>query len=198
VDPGVNNGIQIVAATGSVLGNSISLGGNDFASAILADANHAVVISGNTVGHGGTGIVVLSDDSLNSDANNSKITLNNVFDSTGVIDLGSFNENAGILVCSNNNLVQSNLISGTTAAAVFVDTCFNVTFGSAGNTIKNNDINEACAGVLLNTAGNIVNSNQFANTIQVQQNGSACPAPLAHASAVQNSASGNTRQRTPQ
>ena len=197
-EPGANSGIQLVAATGSVLGNSISLGGNDFSTGILADATHAVVISGNTVGHGGTGIYVSSDDFYNSDANNSKIILNNVFDSTGVFDLVDLIENAGILVCSNNNLVQGNAINGTTTGAVFVDTCFNHTFGSTGNTIKNNDINEACAGVMLNTGGNIVNSNQFANTVQNQVNGASCPAPLAHASAVLAGSSGKTGRRTPQ
>ena len=201
VEPGVTLGIQTFAVTASVLGNSVSLGGNDFSTGISGDATHAVVISGNTVGHGGTGIAVSSDDltpNVNGDANNSKITLNNVFDSIGVIDLVNFSENAGIVVCSNNNLVQGNAINGTTTGAVFVDTCFNTTFGSTGNTIKNNDINEACAGVLLNTTGNIVNSNQFANTVQNQVNGTACPAPPAHAPAVLAGSSGNARHRTPQ
>lgn len=207
--PGVNSGIQIVAATGSAVSNSISLGGNDFSTGISADASHAVVISGNTVGHGGTGISVSSDDFFNSDANNGKITSNYVFDSSGGTDLTDPNplnqfENAGILVCSNNNLVQGNEINGSTVAAVLVDTCFNTTFGSTGNTIKGNQINEACAGVWLRPTGNIVNSNQFTNVVHVLQSGDSCSPTLAFAStlapafSIQGGLSVNTRRRGPQ
>ncbi|MGC2321133.1 MAG: hypothetical protein WA463_00750 [Terriglobales bacterium] len=207
---GVNAGIQIVAATGSATGNSISLGGNDFSTGISADASHAVVISGNTVGHGGTGIAVSSDDIVvNGDADNGKITANNVFDSSGGIDLTDPNpdnrfENAGILVCSNNNLVQGNYINGSTVAAVLIDTCFNNTFGSTGNKINGNEINEACAGVWFRTAGNIVKSNQFTNVANILESGNSCSSPvplaltLAPASSIQSGLSVNTRRRGPQ
>ena len=39
------------------------------------------------MGHGGTGIAVSSDEIVNGDANNGTITANNVFDSSGGIDL---------------------------------------------------------------------------------------------------------------
>jgi hypothetical protein len=162
-----------------------------------------VVISGNTLGHGGTGIVVESDDFINSDANNSKIIANNVFDNSGVVDLTNSHpnlqfENAGILVCSNNNLVLGNEVNGSAAGAIFVDTCFNKTFGSTGNTIKVNDIDEACAGVWQRTTGNIVNSNEFRNTVHVLQSGTTCSTTLAPLSLVQGGSSVNTRRRGPQ
>jgi hypothetical protein len=161
------------------------------------------------VGHGGTGIAVSSDDFVNGDADNGKITANNVFDSSGGIDLTDPNplfqfENAGILVCSNNNLVQGNYINGSTVAAVLIDTCFNITFGSTGNKINGNEINEACAGVWFRTAGNIVKSNQFTNVANVLESGNTCSstAPLAltlaPASSIQSGLSVNTRRRGPQ
>jgi hypothetical protein len=132
-----------------------------------------------------------------------------VFDSSGGTDLTDPNpvnqfENAGILVCSNNNLVQGNEINGSTVAAVLVDTCFNTTFGSTGNTIKGNQINEACAGVWLRPTGNIVNSNLFTNVVHVLQSGNSCSPTLAFAStlapafSIQGGLSLNTRRRGPQ
>ena len=131
-----------------------------------------MVISGNTVGHGGTGIAVSSDDIVNGDANNGTITANNVFDSSGGIDLTDPNpllqfENAGILVCSNNNLVQGNYINGSTVAAVLIDTCFNTTFGSTGNKINGNEINEACAGVWFRTERAMSSSRTSSRTLPI-------------------------------
>jgi hypothetical protein len=198
LDSRANSAIQMVAVRGSAVGNSISLGGNDFSTGILDDGVHAALISKNTVGHGGSGIAVASDDGLNSDADDSKIIGNTVFDSIGDIDLPNFNENAGILVCSNNNQLWSNEVNGSKVAAVFVDTCFNTTFGSTGNTIKKNDINEACAGVLLNTAGNITHTNEFTNVVHIQQNGSTCSTTLTPVSPFLGVQSGITRRRGPQ
>lgn len=62
-------------------------------------------------------------------------------------------------------------------AAILVNTCGNSTFTSTGNTIDINQINEACAGILLATTGNSASINLFQNVFETEANSGTCTAP---------------------
>ena len=88
-------------ATGTLSGNSIvdNSGGNP---GIYVFGAHGMTVSGNTLGNDSYGIYVQPD--FNShDADMATITKNNVSGSGG----------DGITVCSNNDLVQSNVVAAT-------------------------------------------------------------------------------------
>ncbi len=175
------DGIQVVGGTGSVLGNSVAeSGGANNTTSINAIVTHGIVIVGNNVSDGSEGILVASDDfgpdqanGLYGNADDSKITSNVVYDTPGLL----LDEDAGIVVCSNNNLVLGNEINGSVGAAILVNTCFNSTFTSTGNTIDINQINEACAGILLATTGNSASINLFQNVFETVANSGTCTAP---------------------
>jgi|HubBroStandDraft_6_1064221.scaffolds.fasta_scaffold53611_1 hypothetical protein len=167
-------GIQMVGATGTVAKNSVTENGLPASTDILADASHAVVISGNNLAAAGNGIVVASDDSINGDADSSQVTSNTVVEAQDLTSL-----QGAVSICSNNSLVQRNTINSSVVSAIFVDTCGNTVFTSNNNTIQGNTINEACAGVMLNTTtGDSVSANQFYNVNQTLLNGSSCSPPL--------------------
>jgi len=173
-EPYTVNGIQMVGATGQVKNNSVIETFSIYSTGILADASHAVLISGNSVEMAGVGIGVSSDDSIQGDADYSTVQGNVVFDAL-YPGAGS----GAVTICSSNDQVQSNVINSSRIAAVFVDTCGNSTYPSTNNTIKSNTINEACAGVLLNTSGNTTSSNQFSNVVNTVLNGNSCSPTLA-------------------
>jgi hypothetical protein len=82
-------------------------------------------------------------------------------------------------VCSNSNTVKSNTIYGSAQSGVHVDdSC-----GSGNNnTVTNNSINEACAGVLLGTGtGTTTTGNSFYSVVNTTLGGDVCPAVVAAA-----------------
>ena len=139
------NGIQFgFDATGTVSGNTVndniwwndtSSDTGDAASGILVYASDGITVSGNNVGSAQFGIVTVTDPTYGP-ADNTTITSNRV-SGTQIFD--------AIDVCSNSNTVSKNLIYGSAESGVHVDdSC-----GSGNsNTVQNNTINEACAGIL--------------------------------------------------
>jgi len=191
-------GIQVVGGTGSVLGNSVAeIGGPNNTNGILGVVTHGIVIAGNNLSDGSSGILLESDDfppdqanGLYGDADDSKINSNVVYDTPGT--LSDLIVNAGIVVCSNKNQVLANEINGSAGAAIFVNACFNSTFTSTGNTIDINQINEACAGILLATTPNSASINLFQNVFETVANTSTCTAPAVASAASAASVEGST------
>jgi len=77
-------------------------------------------------------------------------------------------------LCSNSNIVKSNVIYGSSQDGIHADdSC-----GGTGNNnfITGNTINEACAGILLGTGwGNTVGPNMFMNVANTTLAGDVCP-----------------------
>jgi hypothetical protein len=128
-------------------------------SGILIYASAGVGVSGNTVGSTQFGIVPASDPTY-GDANRTLITGNYV---------GGTQTYDAIDACSDNNGIQKNVIYGSSQDAIHLDDECTPSTGS-NNTVTNNTINEACAGVLqgsLSTGNTIplsgANKNSFLN-----------------------------------
>jgi hypothetical protein len=179
------NGVQFgFGATGTVSGNTVndniwwndtSGDSGDAASGILIYASDGITVSGNSVGSAQFGIVAVSDTTSTGcnggpcgTADTTTITTNKV-SGTQIFD--------AIDVCSSSNLVKSNTIYGSAEAGVHVDdSC-----GSGNsNTVTNNTINEACAGILLGTGtGTISSPNTFFNVTKTTLGGDVCPSASA-------------------
>src|SRR5580704_12146909 len=141
------NGIQIgFGATGQVTGNITiqdiyALSGNngDAGVGILVFASTGITVSNNVVGNTQFGIVTESA-GPGFLADTTSITGNRII-GTELFD--------GIDLCSNGNTVTGNVVNSSTEAGIHLDdSC-----GSTGNnnTVKSNNINEACAGILTGT-----------------------------------------------
>jgi len=173
------NGVQVgFGATGTVSNNTVNDNiwwadtnqqpGNA-ASGILVYASEGIMISGNSVNSAQFAITVDSDPTYGpADSNiieSNKISGTQIFDA---IDL-----------CSNSNVAKSNTIYGSAESAIHADdSC-----GSGNNnSIKNNTVNEACAGILLGTGtGTVFNTNSFLNVTHTTLPGDVCPeAPTAN------------------
>jgi parallel beta-helix repeat protein len=137
------NGIQVgYGATGSVVNNRVaddisseapSEGGG---SGILLYGSGNMTITGNSVANTQNGIAIETDGALTADDNTIS---NNVVSDTHIWD--------GIDVCSNHNSVISNTVYSSGEAGIHLDS----SCGATGNynTVSNNSVIEACAGLLL-------------------------------------------------
>jgi len=168
------NGVQMgFGATGAITGNVVndniwgddtSSDTGDAASGILIYASHGITVTGNEVGSAQFGIVAVTDPTYgpadSNDVANNKVAGTEIFDA---IDM-----------CSSSNTVHLNTIYGSSESGVHVDdTC-----GSGNNnTVSNNTINEACAGILQGTGtGNTYTSNIFYNVTNTMIGGDTCSA----------------------
>lgn len=171
------NSIQVgFGASGTVRGNvamddvfspdTISSPGNA-ASGILVFASTGVTVVNNTVGNTQFGIAFVSDATAGP-ADNGTIQGNRV-SATRVFD--------GVELCGSGNMVSGNTISGSDESGVHIDsTCGAV----ASNTVSNNTINDACAGILMGTGAgsNTIGSNNFYNTRNTTLTADTCMPPL--------------------
>jgi hypothetical protein len=175
-------GIQMAfGATGRISGNSIVNGNPSlFDTGILCLACHGVKISDNTIGDSDDAIALVSFEAppfastYGGDANEATINSNHVL---GM--LGTFAPDAAIYVCSNGDSIEENQIDGTVGPAIMLDSsCTSIITSGNNNEVKDNLINEACVGVLVDpaTSGNEVDSNRFFNVAQTSASGSVCPA----------------------
>lgn len=171
VSGAAENSIQIgFGATGSITGNSVGSDiwapdvfgdTGDAAAGLLVYASAGVSITSNNVNNTQFGIAVVSDPSFGP-ADGATVTKNTI-SATHLYD--------GIDLCSNNNIVTSNIVNGSDEAAVHVDdTC---TGASTGNSITKNTFNSACAGILSGpgASGNIETPNAYFNTISMRITG---------------------------
>jgi hypothetical protein len=127
-------------ATGTVTGNTIANENwvdnvfPDFGGAawgVLIGCTSGATVSGNTITDTQAGIVLNC-----ATSNNNVISGNKIFNTKGY---------DAIYVAGNNNLVQKNTIMGAGEAGVHIDSSRG---GGLNNTITNNTITEACAGIL--------------------------------------------------
>jgi hypothetical protein len=189
------NGIQVgFGATGAVSGNTVndniwyadtsSQPGNA-ASGILVYASSGVAITGNSVGSAQFGISTNTDPTYGPGDNN--VITSNKVSGTQIFD--------AIDVCSSSNTVRSNTIYGSAQSGVHVDdSC-----GSGNNnTVTNNTINEACAGILEGTGtGNTFSPNVFANVTNTTLKGDVCPAAAASSAVKGTSAKHSSARPSP-
>jgi hypothetical protein len=169
------NGVQVgFGASGTVSNNTVndniwwddnSQQPGNAASGILVYASDGITISGNSVNSAQFGITVDTDPTYgpadNSVIESNKVSGNQIFDA---IDL-----------CSNANTAKLNTVYGSAQSAFHADDgC-----GSGNNnTITNNTVNEACAGILLGTGtGTSFSSNTFLNVTHTTLPGDVCSAP---------------------
>ena len=153
-------------ATGPVSGNSVvdnsgfSAGGSE---GILIQGSHGIQMVGNTLGNNAYGIKFIPDTGF--DADDGTVSQNTVLGS--VVD--------GIYVCSNNNLVQANRISASLESGVNLASVSGTCSGN-NNTVSNNVINEACAGILIDpgVTGNVTSPNSIFNATTLQLTGTNC------------------------
>lgn len=173
------NGIQVAFGGSSPLtsikGNTVldniwapdtNSGEGDAAAGILVYASSDITISGNTVGSAQFGISVNSDGAQSGDGNT--ITMNKV-DGSQVWD--------GIDLCSNGNQVISNTVDMSANSGVHADDSCTETSGlssGSSNTITQNTINTACAGVLVgaNAASTTTSPNTYYNDVSEVSSGS--------------------------
>ncbi len=165
------NGIQIgFGATGTVTGNYVAddiyTGPSAGSSGILIYASTNVAVSANTVESTQLAIVTASDPTAGS-ADGASITSNHI---------GGTQNYDAIDLCSNGNIAKSNIIYGSAESGVHADNeCPNGTGNN--NTITDNTINEACAGILLGGTGNTFTPNTLLNVINRTLTGDSCTPP---------------------
>jgi hypothetical protein len=168
---GPENGIQVsFGAVGQIENNDIIdnvfIGNNAFAaSGVLVFASSKVRVTGNTIGNNQFGIA--AESTTGEMADNTTIKNNVIF---GSVDID------GIDLCSNNNVVSKNRIANSGQSGVDLDSGCGTTGNN--NTVTQNGINEACAGILeeSGTSGNTIVSNKFFNVINTILSADACPA----------------------
>jgi parallel beta-helix repeat protein len=170
------NSIQIAfGATGSVTGNvvgddvwSLDVFGDteDAAAGILVYAAGAVPITGNTVNSTQYGIAVSGDG--NGDGDGATVSTNKI----GVTYLYD-----AIDVCgAGNATINGNTVNASDEAAIHLDSSCGT--ASTGNSVNNNKISGACAGILegSGSGGTIGNGNSVLNATNVTLTGSdVCP-----------------------
>ncbi|HEV2489524.1 MAG TPA: NosD domain-containing protein [Candidatus Acidoferrales bacterium] len=178
------NGIQIgFGATGKISSNSVAddiwspdtiSDTGDAASGILvyaaAPATLSDVISSNIVASTQFGIAVVTDLTSGPAADAWPITANRV-SGTRIFD--------GIDVCSDGNTVKSNAVFGSDESGIHLDSTCGGATGSS-NTVENNTINEACAGIMIGTgaSGNTATPNTIHNSGNTILVADSCAAPV--------------------
>ena len=161
------NGIFVGAGAAVTVSGNSAINNSSGNPGVFVYGSHGAIISGNILGNNTFGIYVEPDNSSN-DSDSATITKNNVSGSGA----------DGITVCSNNNLVQSNVVaaSGTTFGGSGI-VLPNFGYCSTNNTaVTKNLVNEACVGVLFDPSevGNTISSNAIYNAML--PTGTACPA----------------------
>lgn len=188
--PAAENGVQFgFGATGVVTSNTIldniwgpdtSSDSGDAASGILIFSSNGVSVTGNEVGSSQLGIVTDTDSFGFCSSGNATVSCGPADDTTisgnKIVGTQIFD---AIDLCSNSNLVQSNVIFGSTESGVHADdSCtsqsFSTTSGNS-NFITKNSIVEGCAGILTGTGtGNTFSPNTFLDVTNTLVAGDAC------------------------
>jgi hypothetical protein len=165
------NGIQVgFGATATITGNYVAddiyTGPSAGSCGILIYASTDVKVSGNTVESTQLAIATASDPTYGP-ADGASITSNHI---------GGTQNYDAIDLCSNGNIAKSNIIYGSAESGVHADDeCPSGTGNN--NTITNNTINEACAGILLGGTGNTFTPNTLLNVINRTLTGDSCTPP---------------------
>ncbi|HEV3253250.1 MAG TPA: right-handed parallel beta-helix repeat-containing protein [Candidatus Acidoferrales bacterium] len=176
------NGIQIgYGAQGKVTGNYVAddiyTGPLYGSSGILIYASSGITVTANTVESTQLAIVPASD---TMDPASGQIITGNHIGGTQTFD--------AIDLCSNGNTAESNVIYGSAQSGIHLDDSCG---SSNSNTVKNNTINEACAGILLGTGSNPnITPNTFFNVVNTTLAGDSCTA----APTLPNKAGGTTEK----
>jgi hypothetical protein len=176
------NGIQIgYGATGSVTFNDLAddlytnppCGGTHqpqcyAGSGILIYASSGITVNNNTVESTQLGIVTVTDPSYGT-ANDAVIKSNHI-GGTRIYD--------AIDLCSDGNTAEFNTLYGSAQSGIHVDDGCSPSTGS-NNTVTDNTINEACAGILLGTGtGNTTSPDNLMDVIYTTLAGDVCPVPV--------------------
>ena len=171
----VQNGIQFSrGATGTASGNTIAndvyTGSNPYgASGILVYASENVSVLSNDVGSTQLGVATVTDPSSATAGNPGGLGDNTLIQSNRVTDTQTFD---AVYVCSNSNTIQSNTLTHSSNSAVHL--AMECSSTVSGNTVAQNDINEACAAVLESGAGNTITGNNDDNVAFIYQAGDTC------------------------
>src|ERR1700688_299251 len=170
------NGIQIgLGSTGKVTSNTVAddiyTGGNSAGAGILIYASTSITVSGNSVESTQFGIATVTDPTYGP-ADNATINTNHIGDTQNfdAIDL-----------CSNGNTAEQNTIYGGQAqSGIHIDDeCPGPgsTPSGTNNIVRNNTINEPCAGLLLGSrTPNTTSANTFFNVTHTALAGDSCVA----------------------
>jgi Right handed beta helix region len=174
------NGIQIgLGSTGKVTSNTVADDvyiGNSAGAGILIYASTGITVTGNSVESTQFGIATLTD-STYGPADNATINANHI---------GGTQNFDAIDLCSNGNTAESNTIYGSQAeSGIHIDDeCPGPgsTPSGTNNIVKNNTINEPCAGLLLGSGTpNTTTPNTFFNVMHTALTGNSCVAAAAAA-----------------
>jgi nitrous oxidase accessory protein NosD len=170
------NGIQIgLGSTGKITSNTVAddiyTGGNSAGAGILIYASTGITVSGNSVESTQVGIATVTDPT-DGPADNATINTNHI---------GGTQNFDAIDLCSNGNTVEQNTIYGAQAqSGIHIDDeCPGPGSTASGinNTVKNNTINEPCAGLLLGSGTpNTTAPNTFFNVTYTALTGDSCVA----------------------
>jgi hypothetical protein len=172
--PGTAGMVLFFNVDASVSENAIA-GSSDaalFGSGIDVVGVNNAVISENHLAYNGYGITFYTfQGDPNSDSNT--VTGNDVFGSDG----------DAIAICGGNNVVRDNTIAQSAESGVNLVTGpnFGAQCTSVNNTVSENTINGACAGILIDpaAAGNSLDKNRIINAANLQLTGTSCVSPLA-------------------
>jgi len=177
-DTTYEEGIQLgYGATGKVEGNTVvdnvspnTTIGPD--AGILIYAGSGAVVANNIVGNSNYGIELLSDP-VEGPADHTTVVGNTILathNAGATSDVGD-----AIDVCSNSNVIMGNTIFSSDESGIHLDgTC---TSTGNNNVVKQNTINEACAGILedTGTAGNKIGfGNLFFNDVNTILSADGC------------------------
>jgi hypothetical protein len=175
------NGIQIgLGSTGKVTSNTVAddiyTGGNSAGAGILIYASTGITVSGNSVESTQFGIATVTDPKYGS-ADNATINSNHI---------GGTQNFDAIDLCSNGNTAEQNSIYGSQAqSGIHIDDeCPGPGSTPSGNNniVKNNAINEPCAGLLLGSGTpNTTSPNTLFNVTYTALAGDSCVAASAAA-----------------
>jgi hypothetical protein len=134
------------------------------ASGILIFGSAGVTVTGNTVESTQIGIVPVTE--------SASLTANGTFVKANHIG-GTQNYDA-IDLCSDGNTAQGNVIYGSAESGIHLDDSCSPSTGGNSN-VTGNNINEACAGILLGTGtGNTTAPNTFSNVTNTTLAGDSC------------------------
>jgi hypothetical protein len=152
--------------TGNIVIDDIYSPGNVAATGILIFASSGITVTSNTVGNSQLGIAIVTDtvDGYGV-ADHATVIANMVF-GTQLLD--------AIDLCSNNNMAETNTISGSAQSAVHLDSGCSST--GNGNTVTKNTIQESCAGILegTGTSSNTTSPNTFFDVTNTLLAGDTC------------------------
>jgi hypothetical protein len=168
------NGIQIgLGSTGKITSNTVAddiyTGANAAGAGILIYASTGITVSGNSVESTQFGIATVTDPTYGP-ADNATINTNHI---------GGTQNFDAIDLCSNGNTAEQNTIyGGQTQSGIHIDDeCPGpgATPSGTNNIVKNNTINEPCAGLLLGSGTpNTISPNTFFNVTYTALAGDSC------------------------